>query len=205
MFNASVDLLKARITAQMEKPVPAHVNIFHCFGGISLLLIFLQVVTGIVMLFYFSPEPKEALLSIEAMSNEVFGGWLLRDGHRWGSTILLAFVFSHMVAVFYFKAFQSPRQLTWTSGVVQLTIVFLLVTTGVLLPWDWRAYWAYAIWMDYIATWPLVGTYLKEAALDTFTLNRVFYTHVLFLPLMLGGFLLLHFKMVRKYGITEPL
>jgi quinol-cytochrome oxidoreductase complex cytochrome b subunit len=157
------------------------------------------------MLFYFTPEPKVALLSIEAMSNEVMGGWLLRDGHRWGSTILLAFVFSHMIIVFYFKAYQSPRQLTWTSGVVQLALVFLMVTTGVLLPWDWRAYWAYAIWMDYIGTWPLIGGYLREVALETFTLNMVFYTHVLFLPLLLGGFLLFHFKMVRKYGISEPL
>ena len=109
MLEGAISSLRERIIAQMEKPVPSHVNIFHCFGGISLLLIFLQVVTGIVMLFFFTPEPKEALLSIETMSNEVTGGWLLRDGHRWGSTILLAFVFSHMIAVFYFKAYQSPR------------------------------------------------------------------------------------------------
>ena len=205
MFKKAMDALRGRIAAQMEKPVPSHVNIFYCFGGISLLLILLQVLTGMFMLFYFTPEPEKALLSIEAMSNEVFGGWLLRDGHRWGSTILLAFVFSHMIIVFYFKAFQSPRQMTWTSGVVQLVIVFLMVTTGVLLPWDWRAYWAYAIWMDYIGTWPLIGGYLREVALETFTLNMVFYTHVLFLPLLLGGFLLFHFKMVRKYGISEPL
>ncbi|MBQ76848.1 MAG: hypothetical protein CMQ20_17725 [Gammaproteobacteria bacterium] len=205
MFKNAIDSLKDRITAQMVKPVPSHVNIFYCFGGISLLLILLQVITGVFMLFYFTPEPKVALLSIEAMSNEVMGGWLLRDGHRWGSTILLAFVFSHMIIVFYFKAYQSPRQLTWTSGVVQLALVFLMVTTGVLLPWDWRAYWAYAIWMDYIGTWPLIGGYLREVALETFTLNMVFYTHVLFLPLLLGGFLLFHFKMVRKYGISEPL
>ncbi len=205
MFGGSIESIRENVTAKMEKPVPSHVNVFHCFGGISLLLIFLQVVTGFIMLFYFIPEPEKALLSIEAMSNEVSGGWLLRDGHRWGSTILLAFVFSHMIIVFYFKAYQSPRQLTWTSGVGQLVIVFLMVTTGVLLPWDWRAYWAYALWMDYIATWPLFGGYLKELALDTFTLNWVFYTHVLFLPLILGGSLIFHFRMVRKYGITEPL
>jgi quinol-cytochrome oxidoreductase complex cytochrome b subunit len=205
MFQGSINVIRDRVSAKMEKAVPSHVNIFHCFGGISLLLIMLQVVTGIVMLFYFIPDPEKALLSIETMSNEVFGGWLLRDGHRWGSTILLAFVFSHMIIVFYFKAYQNPRQLTWTSGVGQLVIVFLMVTTGVLLPWDWRAYWAYALWMDYIATWPLIGGYLKELALDTFTLNWVFYTHVLFLPLILGGSLILHFRMVRKYGITKPL
>ncbi|MBT4519175.1 MAG: hypothetical protein HOC23_04150 [Halieaceae bacterium] len=205
MSLLSIEAIKGKIANKMAQPVPSHVNIFHCFGGISLLLILVQVITGIIMLFFFVPEPEKALLSIEAMSNEVFGGWILRDGHRWGSTILLAFVFSHMIAVFYFKAFQSPRQLTWTSGVGQLIIVFLMVTTGVLLPWDWRAYWAYALWMDYIATWPVVGGYLKDLALDTFTLNRVFYTHILFLPLILGGSLAFHFRMVRKYGITQPL
>ncbi len=197
--------IKEAVIAQMEKPVPSHVNIFYCFGGISLLLIVLQVITGVIMLFYFTPEPAEALRSIEIMSNEVTGGWLLRDGHRWGSTILLAFVFSHMIIVFYFKAYQSPRQLTWTSGVAQLIFVFLMVSTGVLLPWDWRAYWSYSIWMDYIGTWPLVGEMLRGLALESFTLSRVFYTHVLWLPLILGALLLVHFRMVRKYGITEPL
>ena len=121
------------------KAIPSHVTFFHCFGGFSLALIIVQVVTGVFMLFYYTPEPDKALYSIERMSNDVTLGWLFRNLHRWTSTLLLATVFSHMVIVFYYKAYQSPREYTWVSGIFQLLMVFFLVVTGILLPWDWRA------------------------------------------------------------------
>ncbi|HEC16149.1 MAG TPA: hypothetical protein ENI99_06200 [Sedimenticola sp.] len=187
------------------KPIPAHVTFFHCFGGLSLSLIILQVLTGVFMLFFYTPEPDKALYSIEAMSNDVTLGWLIRNLHRWCSTLLMATVFSHMIIVFFYKAFKSPRQFTWISGVFQLLAVFLLLVTGIMLPWDWRAYWSFAIWMDYIDTWFVIGEPLKNFFLSTFSLELLYYTHILVIPLLLAGFLYFHFKMVRKHGISEPL
>jgi len=197
--------IRERIRLKKEKPIPSHVNFFYCFGGFSLFLIILQLITGIFMLFFYTPEPDKALQSINYMSNEVTLGWLFRNMHRWTSTLLLATVFSHMIIVFYLKAFQSPREFTWLSGAVQLLMVFLLVVTGIILPWNWRAYWSFAIWMDYIDTWALFGPSFKDALLSAFTLNAAFYTHVLAIPLVLAGLLFFHFKMVRRYGISEPL
>ncbi len=157
------------------------------------------------MLFFYTPEPEEASKSIDYMSNEVAFGWLFRNMHRWTSVILLATVFSHMVMVFYFKAYRSPRELNWTSGVIQLLVVFLFVVTGIILPWDWRAYWSFALWVDYIETWPLIGEPLSHAILDSFTINAGYFTHILVLPVFLGVLLYFHFKMVRKHGISEPL
>ncbi|MCP4042855.1 MAG: hypothetical protein GY731_13015 [Gammaproteobacteria bacterium] len=187
------------------KPIPSHVTFFHCFGGLSFSLIILQLVTGVFMLFYYTPEPDKALYSIEQMSNEVTLGWLFRNLHRWSSTILLATVFSHMVIVFFYKAYRSPREFTWISGVLQLFLVFLLVVTGIMLPWDWRAYWSFAIWMDYIETWAVLGEPLKNILLDTFSLKVVYWAHILGIPLLLAGMLFFHFKMVRRHGISEPL
>ncbi len=187
------------------KPIPSHVTFFHCFGGLSFSLIILQLVTGVFMLFYYTPEPDKALYSIEQMSNEVTLGWLVRNLHRWTSTILLATVFSHMVIVFFYKAYRSPREFTWVTGVLQLFLVFLLVVTGIMLPWDWRAYWSFAIWIDYIETWSVFGESLKNILLDTFSLNVVYWTHILGIPLLLAGMLFFHFKMVRRHGISEPL
>ncbi len=187
------------------KPIPSHVTFFHCFGGLSLSLIILQLVTGVFMLFYYTPEPDKALYSIEQMSNEVTLGWLVRNLHRWTSTILLATVFSHMVIVFFYKAYRSPREFTWITGVLQLFLVFLLVVTGIMLPWDWRAYWSFAIWMDYIETWSVFGEPLKNILLDTFSLKVAYWTHILGIPLLLAGTLFFHFKMVRRHGISEPL
>jgi len=197
--------IKEQIRLKKGKPIPSHVTFFYCFGGFSLFLIILQLISGIFMLFFYTPEPDKALQSIEYMSNEVAFGWLFRNMHRWTSTLLLATVFSHMVIVFYLKAYRSPREFTWLTGVVQLLMVFLLVVTGIILPWDWRAYWSFAIWMDYIDTWVIFGPSFKDALLSAFTLNAAFYTHVLAIPLLLAGFLFFHFKMVRRHGISGPL
>ena len=197
--------LKERIRLKKGKAIPSHVNFFYCFGGISLFLIAIQLITGVVMLFFYTPEPEHAYNSVLKMSNETSFGWLLNNLHRWGSTLLLATVFSHMIIVFYLKAYQSPRQFTWLSGVFQLLMVFLLLLTGLILPWDWRAYWSFAIWMDYIGSWTIAGEPLKELFLDTFTLNAAYYTHILAIPLILAILLFFHFKMVRRHGISEPL
>ncbi|MCP4326928.1 MAG: cytochrome b6 [Alphaproteobacteria bacterium] len=184
--------------------VPSH-SFFFCFGGISLLIIMLQVITGIFMLFFYTPDPKEALNSLDYMSNEVPLGWLVRNMHRWGATLLLASVFTHLVTVFYRNAYRNPRELNWISGVLQFFVVFLLVLSGIILPWDWRAYWSFAIWVDYVGTWPLVGEFMESFVLDTFTIYRSFITHIVILPLILFALLSFHFKMVRKHGISEPL
>jgi len=197
--------VRERVRLKKGKPIPAHVNFFYCFGGFSLFLILLQLVSGVFMLFFYTPEPTKALLSIAYLSNEVTMGWLFRNMHRWTSTFLLATVFSHMVIVFYLKAYQSPRKFTWLTGVSQLLMVFLMVATGIILPWDWRSYWSFALWMDYVGTWTLGGESLKAVMLDTFTLNAAYYTHILAIPLILAIFLSFHFKMVRRYGISGPL
>jgi quinol-cytochrome oxidoreductase complex cytochrome b subunit len=84
-------------------------------------------------------------------------------------------------------------------------MVFLMVATGLLLPWDWRSYWSFAIWMDYIGTWTIGGEAIKSLLLDSFTLNAAYFTHILAIPLILAALLSFHFKMVRRYGISEPL
>ena len=193
------------IKRKNAQAVPSHMGFLYCFGGLSLFIIILQVLTGGFMLFYYQPQPLEALRSIEQMSNDVPLGWLFRNMHRWGATLLLATIFSHMVSVAYQKAYRRPRELNWISGVLQFIVVFLLLATGLVLPWDWRSYWSFALWMDYLDTWPLIGGYLKDFMLDNFNFNRGFIMHILVLPLILMILLRFHFGMIRRHGISEPL
>ena len=197
--------IRKQIRLKKGQAVPSHVNFFYCFGGISLFLILTQLISGVFMLFFYTPEPTQALQSIAHLSNEVPLGWLFRNMHRWISALLLATVFSHMVIVFYLKAYQSPRQFTWLTGVSQLLMVFFMLVTGIILPWDWRSYWSFAIWMDYIGTWTVGGESIKAIILDTFTLNAAYYIHILLIPLVLATLLFFHFKMIRRFGISEPL
>ena len=197
--------VRKQIRLKKGQAVPSHVNFFYCFGGISLFLILTQLISGVFMLFFYTPEPTQALQSIAHLSNEVPLGWLFRNMHRWISALLLATVFSHMVIVFYLKAYQSPRQFTWLTGVSQLLMVFFMLVTGIILPWDWRSYWSFAIWMDYIGTWTVGGESIKAIILDTFTLDAAYYIHILLIPLVLATLLFFHFKMIRRFGISEPL
>lgn len=197
--------LKQYWLKKKELLIPDHVTFFYCFGGISLSIIILQLLTGLPMLFFYVPRPEEAFNSIMRMSNEVPLGWLMRNMHRWGATILIATLLTHMANVFYHKAFKRPRELNWVSGFTMLLIVLLFSITGTLLPWNWRSYWVLMIWTDFIGTWPVIGDPIKWLLLDYFTINRSFVIHILLLPIFSALLLTLHFKMVKRHGISGPL
>ncbi|MBI5233756.1 MAG: cytochrome b N-terminal domain-containing protein [Deltaproteobacteria bacterium] len=185
--------------------IPDHVNFFYCFGGISLVIILIQVVTGFFLLFFYEPKAELAFQSILKISNEVPYGWFGRNMHRWGATLLIATVVTHMCSVFYFKAFRNPRELNWLSGLVMFIMVWLFLITGQILPWDWRGYWVFVILVDYIGTWPLVGKFLIGPILNTFTVTRSYAVHVWLLPLVTIIILFFHFKMIKRHGISGPL
>ena len=184
--------------------IPDHVTFFYCFGGISLTIIILQLLTGISMLFFYIPKPEDAFNSILRLSNEIPLGWLMRNMHRWGATILIATLITHMANVFYHRAFQRPRELNWLSGFTMLFVIMLFSITGSILPWNWRAYWLLTIWVDYIGTWPVVGEALKLPILKYFTVGRSFVIHILLLPIVSVILLTFHFKMVKRHGISGP-
>ncbi|MBI5874477.1 MAG: cytochrome b N-terminal domain-containing protein [Deltaproteobacteria bacterium] len=197
--------LKGWLKRKKELPIPSHMNFFYCFGGISFTIIMLQLVTGLFMTFFYIPRPEEALNSILRFSNEVTLGWLMRNMHRWGSTLLVTTLITHIITVFYHKAYQRPRELNWVSGLILFFAVFLFSITGTILPWDWRGYWVLVIWTDYVGTWPVIGEFLKDPILGSFSVSRSFVTHILLLPIITAILLVFHFKMVKRHGISGPL
>ncbi|HHL39717.1 MAG TPA: cytochrome b6 [Deltaproteobacteria bacterium] len=196
---------KSWLRAKKNLPIPKHVNLFYCFGGITLVILLLQVLSGFFMLFYYVPKPQDAFESVLRLSNEVPYGWFVRSMHRWGATLIVATLLTHLFSVFYHRAFQKPRELNWLTGVAMFLIVWLFLITGAILPWNWRGYWVLVIWTDYITTWPLIGPLLEGPILNTFTVGRSYVTHVWLLPLLSLVVLFFHFKMVRRHGISGPL
>lgn len=197
--------IRTWLKKKIELPIPKHVNFFYCFGGISLTIILLQLVTGIFMTFFYTPKPEEAFNSVLYMSNNIPMGWLMRNMHRWGATLLVTTLLTHMLSVFYHKAYQRPRELNWLSGFTLFLIVLLFSITGTILPWNWRGYWVLVIWTDYVGTWPIIGDMLKEPLLESFSVSRSFVTHILILPVVIATLLVFHFKMVKRHGISGPL
>jgi|SRR5262245_42907170 quinol-cytochrome oxidoreductase complex cytochrome b subunit len=182
-----------------------------CLGGLSFFLFILLTITGIFLMFYYTPSAETAYADIEALSTNVAFGSLVRNMHRWGAHLMVLSVFLHMSRVFYHGAYKPPREFNWVVGVLLLFLTLLLSFSGYLLPWDQLAFWAVTVGSNMAGFVPVVGAQVKFALLagvevSAATLLRFYVLHVLALPFILILFLAVHFWRVRKDGgISGPL
>jgi quinol-cytochrome oxidoreductase complex cytochrome b subunit len=182
-----------------------------CLGGLSFFLFILLTITGIFLMFYYTPSAETAYVDIEALSTSVAFGSMVRNLHRWGAHLMVLSVFLHMSRVFYHGAYKPPREFNWVVGVVLLFLTLLLSFSGYLLPWDQLALWAVTVGTNMAGFVPVVGAQVKFALLagvevSAATLLRFYVLHVLALPFILVLFLAVHFWRVRKDGgISGPL
>lgn len=192
-----------------DHPVPAHVNFWHCFGGITFAIIMLQIATGIFLTMYYVPAPDHAYASVEYISNEVRFGRLIRGMHRIGSSAAVITVVIHMMRVYFQGAYKKPRELNWIAGVGLLLVVFGFGFTGYLLPWDQKAYWATVVGTNIAGAVPVIGPFILKVMrggtdLGAVTLTRFFSTHIWILPGALITLLVGHFFMIRRQGVAGP-
>jgi len=182
-----------------------------CLGGLSFFLFILLTITGIFLMFYYTPSAETAYADIEALSTNVAFGSLVRNMHRWGAHLMVLSVFLHMSRVFYHGAYKPPREFNWVVGVILLFLTLLLSFSGYLLPWDQLALWAVTVGTNMAGFVPVIGNQVKFALLagvevSAATLLRFYVLHVLALPFILVLFLAVHFWRVRKDGgISGPL
>jgi quinol-cytochrome oxidoreductase complex cytochrome b subunit len=182
-----------------------------CLGGLTFFLFILLTITGIFLMFYYTPAAETAYPDIEALSTNVAFGSLVRNMHRWGAHLMVLSVFLHMSRVFYHGAYKPPREFNWVVGVILLFLTLLLSFSGYLLPWDQLALWAVTVGTNMAGFVPVVGAQVKFALLagvevSAATLLRFYVLHVLAFPFILVLFLAVHFWRVRKDGgISGPL
>lgn len=203
------------VVKQLKKPSPNYRtrlenNFLACLGGISFVLIILQFLTGILLLLYYRPTTAEAYQSVIEITNQVPFGWLIRGMHFWGANLLIGVVILHMLRVFVTGTYKSPREFTWVSGVVLFIISLLLGFSGFLLPWNQLSYWTTTVATDGMSAIPLIGETLKYfvrggIGVGQLGLTRFFASHVVILPGFLMIFLAIHFLLVRRLGIADPL
>ncbi len=120
-----------------KKEVPLHRHsIWYYFGGMTMFLFVVQVVTGILLLLYYRPSAETAFESVQFIITEVKFGWLIRSIHSWSANLMIATLFIHMFSVFFLRAYHKPREITWVSGAFLLFIVICFGFSGYLLPWN---------------------------------------------------------------------
>ena len=174
-------------------------------GGMAALLIVIQILTGILLRFYYTPSPAEAYDSIIFLKNHVLFGQFIRNIHYWSGVFMLLIAFLHFLRVFFTGAYREIRKINWLFGLILLILVVFLNFTGYLLPWDQLAYWAITVSTNIISYLPLIGDYLRTMIvggkeLNAGTLQTFFTFHTAVLPLLLLVLVLYHFWRVRKAG-----
>jgi hypothetical protein len=203
--------IKAPLEKALNKPVPTHaLKWFYCLGGITAMLFAVLGVTGILLAFHYKPTPAEAYASIQFIESEVRFGAATRAIHHWAANGMIVMCVAHMLRVFISGAYKAPRELNWVGGVLLLFMTLAFGFTGYLLPWDQRAFWATTVGTEIAGgvpdLGPLVLVFLRSGwTVSAQTLGRFFAAHVLVLPAATVVLMGLHFLMVRRQGIAEPL
>ena len=189
--------------------VPRDVNWFQTLGSAALTAFMVQVVTGIVLAMYYQASPSTAYVSVQHITNDLWGGWLVRGMHKWGASVFIILMFLHMGRVFLFGAYKYPRELNWIIGVLLLTLGLAEGFTGYLLPWDQTSYWATTVGINLNGTAPFLGPFIAQILqggtfINGNTLSRFYAIHMLVLPPLIGGLIALHLYLVIRLGVTSP-
>jgi quinol-cytochrome oxidoreductase complex cytochrome b subunit len=193
-----------------HKTVPVHsATIWYYFGGITLFLFLIQVVTGILLMLYYRPTTTEAYESVQFIMTKVEFGWLIRSVHSWSANLMILAAFIHMFSVVFLHAYRKPRELTWLSGIALLGLALTFGFSGYLLPWNKISYFATKVGTDMASAVPLIGPSLARILrggenVAGATLSRFFALHVAVLPALTTLLLLGHLALVQKHGISAP-
>ncbi len=207
-FDARLQIAGA-LRGTMEHPVPRETaSWFYVFGSAALVVLVMQIVTGIMLALVYVPSAGEAWNSLQQLNHSITLGWYIRALHGWGSNFMVAIVLIHMVQVFLFGAFKFPRELTWIIGVFLLLMTLGMAFSGQVLRFDQDAFWGLGIGASISSRVPVAGRWIVHLLLGGpiiagATLSRFFTLHVFVIPGLLLGFVGLHLLMVLKLGINE--
>jgi cytochrome b6 len=198
----------AQLARKKEIPIHRH-SIWYYFGGMTLFLFGVQVVTGILLLLYYRPSAETAFESVQFIVTEVQFGWLIRSVHSWSANLLIATLFIHMFSVYFMRAYRRPREVTWLSGVFLLLLAVGFGFSGYLLPWNKLAFFATKVGTEIAGVIPLIGKpmlrFLRGGDDVTgATLTRFFGFHVAVLPAISTVILAVHLILVQLHGMSIP-
>ena len=197
-------------------PVRVHVNSLRLgytfgLGLISFYLFLILTVSGVLLMFYYTPSTQLAYQNMKDLEYIVSFGVVLRNVHRWSAHAMVAFVFLHMCRVFYTGSYKAPREFNWVIGIWLLIMTLFLSFTGYLLPWDQLAFWAITVGANIAAYIPWIGDNVRFLILGgnevgQMALLRFYVLHVALLPMIAAILLGVHFWRIRKDGgLSRPL
>jgi len=188
---------------------PKNFNFWYYFGSLALLILVMQIFTGIFLTMHYKPDTKLAFASVEFIMRDVDWGWLIRYLHSTGASFFFIVIYLHMFRGLLYGSYRNPRELIWIFGVVIYVALMAEAFMGYLLPWGNMSYWGAQVIINLASAIPVVGNGLSEWIRGDFvvsdaTLNRFFAFHVIAVPLILIALVFVHIVALHKVGSNNP-
>jgi ubiquinol-cytochrome c reductase cytochrome b subunit len=192
-----------------EYYAPKNFNFWYFFGSLALLVLVIQIVTGIFLVMHYKPDATLAFASVEYIMRDVPWGWLVRYMHSTGASAFFVVVYMHMFRGMIYGSYRKPRELVWVFGCAIFLCLMAEAFMGYLLPWGQMSYWGAQVIVNLFAAVPLVGPDLAllirgDYVVSDATLNRFFSFHVIAVPLVLLGLVVAHIIALHEVGSNNP-
>ncbi len=192
-----------------EYYAPKNLNFWYVFGALSLLVLVIQIVTGIFLTMNYKPDAALAFASVEYIMRDVPWGWLIRYMHSTGASAFFVVVYLHMFRGLMYGSYRKPRELIWIFGCAIFLALMAEAFMGYLLPWGQMSYWGAQVIVNLFAAIPFIGPDLAllirgDYVVGDATLNRFFAFHVIAVPLVLLGLVVAHIIALHEVGSNNP-
>jgi ubiquinol-cytochrome c reductase cytochrome b subunit len=192
-----------------EYYAPKNFNFWYYFGSLALLVLVIQIVTGIFLAMHYKPDAAAAFASVEYIMRDVPGGWFIRYMHSTGASLFFVVVYLHMFRALLYGSYRQPRELLWIIGVLIYLTLMAEAFFGYLLPWGQMSYWGAQVIVNLFDALPLIGPDLAlwirgDYVISDATLNRFYALHVIAIPLVLLGLVAAHIMALHEVGSNNP-
>jgi len=192
-----------------EYYAPKNFNFWYYFGSLALLVLVMQILTGIFLTMNYKPDAASAFASVEYIMRDVSWGWLIRYMHSTGASMFFVVVYLHMFRGLMYGSSRAPRELVWVIGVVIYLALMAEAFMGYLLPWGQMSYWGAQVIVNLFSAVPFIGPDLSlwirgDYVVSDATLNRFFAFHVIALPIVLLGLVVTHIIALHEVGSNNP-
>ena len=199
-------MIKEHLT---EYYAPKNFNFWYYFGGLAILVLVLQIVTGIFLTMNYKPDAAYAFGSVEYIMRDVDYGWLIRYMHSTGASMFFIVVYLHMCRGLMYGSYRKPRELLWIFGMLIYLCLMAEAFFGYLLPWGQMSFWGAQVIVNIFSAIPFIGPELAvwirgDYSIGDATLNRFFAFHVIALPLVLLGLVAAHILALHEVGSNNP-
>ena len=192
-----------------EYYTPRNFNFWYCFGGLAVLMLGMQLITGIFLTMYYKPDAANAFASVEYIMRDIEWGWLIRYLHSTGASAFFVIIYLHMFRALLYGSYKGPREFLWILGMLLYVLLAAEAFFGYVLPWGQMSFWGAQVIISLFGSVPLIGPdllvwILGDYAVGDATLNRFFSLHVIVLPLLLVVLVFLHLVALHHVGSNNP-